>query len=239
MTASLPPVAILAGGLATRMRPLTETVPKAMLEVGGEPFIAHQLRLLAAQGIPKAVICAGFLAEQIQGFVGNGEKFGLQVEFVLDGPVLLGTGGAIRNALPHLGNRFYITYGDAYLDDDYRAFDTAWRESGREALMVVYRNFGKGDTSNARFDGKLVQYDKKIADPDIDYIDWGVSMLQASAFNGRKEGEKFDISEVLAGLSRRGELAGFETKNRFYEIGSPQGLADTEAVLAAMRNQIR
>lgn len=227
----LPPVAILAGGLATRMRPLTEKVPKAMIEVAGEPFIAHQLRLLAARGFRRVVICTGFLGERLVEFVGTGERFGVEATCVPDGPVLRGTGGAILNALPYLGPEFFVTYGDAYLDDDYHAIHAAYRKSGLEALLVVYRNDGVGDTSNASFDGTCVHYDKRNPTPDMRFIDWGVSILQESSFETYAADAPLDLADVLAAISRRGQLAGFQTENRFHEIGSREGLDEAAGFL--------
>lgn len=224
----LPPIAILAGGLAQRMRPLTETIPKALLEVAGEPFIAHQLRLLARRGLRRIVLCTGYLSDQIRDFVGDGGRFGVEVVYVPDGPRPLGTGGAIGHTLPHLGEEFFVTYGDAYLDDDYRAIHAAYRDSGREALMVVYHNRGVGDVSNAQFRAGLIEYDKRRPASDMEYIDWGVSILRPSAFASRPADVAFDLADVLEDLSRRGQLAGYETRTPFHEIGSPAGLIETE-----------
>jgi NDP-sugar pyrophosphorylase family protein len=108
------PVAILAGGLATRLRPVTETIPKSLIDVNGEPFIAHQLRLLRSEGVERAVICTGYLGEAVREFAGDGRGFGIDLAYCEDGPKLRGTAGAIRNALPLLGDRFLVLYGDSY-----------------------------------------------------------------------------------------------------------------------------
>ena len=134
------PVAILAGGLATRLRPQTESVPKALIDINGEPFLAHQLRLLRALGIDKVVLCVGYLGEQIVRLVGDGSQFGLQVAYSFDGPALLGTAGAIKQALFLLDESFFVLYGDSYLECDYRAIQTAFERAGKLALMTVYRN---------------------------------------------------------------------------------------------------
>ena len=156
------PIAILAGGLATRMRPLTATVPKSLLDVNGEPFIAHQLRLLAGWGVERVVVCGGYLGEQIEAYVGDGSRFGLQVAYSFDGDRLLGTAGALLRALPLLGDRFMTIYGDSYLPCDARAAVRAFDESRKLALMTVLRNQGKWDTSNVVFEGgEIVVYDKK------------------------------------------------------------------------------
>src|SRR3954470_6628948 len=158
----MPPLALLAGGLATRLGDLTKQSPKALLEVGGEPFIAHQLRLLRRERIPRVVICAGYLAEQIQAYVGDGSRFGIPVTYKIDGPKLLGTGGALRAALPELGDEFLVMYGDSWLDTAYLPVVEAFRANGQAALMVVFRNEGQWDTSNVWFeDGRIRLYSKR------------------------------------------------------------------------------
>src|SRR5215475_16199750 len=112
------PVAILAGGLATRLRPITERIPKALIEINGEPFIAHQLRLLRSRGIRRVVLCLCYLGEMVRDFVGGGQAFDLAVEYSFDGPVLLGTAGAIHRAIPLLGGAFFVLYGDSWLPCD-------------------------------------------------------------------------------------------------------------------------
>src|SRR5579872_5855079 len=136
------PVAILAGGLATRLRPLTDKIPKALVDVNGEPFIAHQLRLLASRGIPRVVLCLGYRGEMVRDFVGDGWEFGLQVNYSFDGPELRGTAGAIHQALPLLGDSFFVLYGDSYLPCDYAAVEQAFLTSGKTALMTVFCNEG-------------------------------------------------------------------------------------------------
>lgn len=228
----MPPIALLAGGLATRLRPLTETVPKAMLEVAGEPFIAHQLRLLKREHVSKVVICAGYLAEQIEAFVGDGSRFGLSVSYRIDGPKLLGTGGALRTALDQLGDEFIVMYGDSWLDIPYAPVVEAFRVSGAPALMTVFRNGGQWDTSNVWYeDGHIRLYSKRERLPEMQHIDWGLSAVRADALAARPANEPFDLAEVYSDLSRAGKLAGYEVTKRFYEIGSAGGLKETEALL--------
>jgi MurNAc alpha-1-phosphate uridylyltransferase len=156
------PVAILMGGTATRLRPVTETIPKALIDIAGEPFLAHQLRLLAASGIERVVCCVGYLGEMIRDYAGSGEQFGLQIQYSFDGPALLGTGGALRQALPLLGENFFALYGDSYLPCDYRLIQQTFAASLKPALMTVYRNEGRWDTSNVLLDQqRIVRYDKR------------------------------------------------------------------------------
>ncbi|HTR41093.1 MAG TPA: nucleotidyltransferase family protein [Pseudomonadales bacterium] len=225
------PVAILAGGLATRLRPITEKIPKSLVPVVNRPFLAHQLELLHARGIRRAVLCIGYLGEMIQKDFGD-EKFGIKLEYSFDGPKLLGTGGAIKRALPLLGDEFFVLYGDSYLPIDYAPIADFFHRSGRQGLMTVFRNEGKFDTSNVVFkDGEIKVYDKKNKVPEMHYIDYGLSLFKASVFDGYAADQVFDLAEVMGRLVREQQLAGFEVSERFYEIGSPAGLAELESLL--------
>jgi len=227
------PVAILAGGLATRLRPLTQALPKALVDVHGEPFLAHQLRLLRANGIARVSICVGHLGELIEAYVGDGSRFGLRVECVFDGPHLLGTAGALKQAVPRLGRAFFVLYGDAYLPCDYRAVQRAFECSGRRALMTVFHNQRRWDTSNVEYvNGSIVAYDKQHPTPQMHYIDYGLGVFQRSAFDLVPHGRPADLATLYQDLLRRGELAAYEESQRFYEVGSFAGLEDIRRYLA-------
>ncbi len=231
-------IAVLAGGLATRMRPQTETVPKAMLDVNGEPFIAHQLRLFRREGLRRVVLCLGYLGEQIVDYVGDGSGFGVDVDYSFDGEKLLGTGGALRKALPMLGESFFVIYGDSYLDTPYGPIATRFLESGKPGLMTVFHNEGRWDTSNVIFkDGKIVSYSKTHKSPDTKFIDYGLGILRYSVLRRYAAGQVVDLSDVYSQLSDRGELAGYEVRTRFYEIGSPDGLIDTSSYIGGQVSQ--
>jgi NDP-sugar pyrophosphorylase family protein len=226
------PVAILSGGLATRLRPLTETIPKALIELNGEPFVAHQLRLLSSRGIERVVLCVGYRGEMIQDFVGNGSQFGLHAEVLFDGPVLLGTAGAVRRALPLLGENFFVLSGDSYLPCDYSAVAAAFLHSGKRGLMTLFRNDGKFDASNVEYrDGQIVRYDKKSRAPAMKHIDYGLGAFRADVFAELRDGIPCDLATVYQGLLSAGELAAFDVPERFYEIGSPCGLEETSEYL--------
>jgi NDP-sugar pyrophosphorylase family protein len=226
---SLLPVAILAGGLATRLRPITETIPKALVDVAGKPFIAWQLEYLAAQGVRDVVLCVGYLGELILEVIGNGERFGLRVQYSFDGAKLLGTGGAIKKALPLMGESCFVLYGDSYLPINFSSVQRAYIESGLPALMTVLKNSNQWDRSNVLFvDGKLKEYNKHEPRPDMAYIDYGLGMVSASVFDSYPNDEPFDLADVFQNLSQQGHLAGFEVHQRFYEIGSHGGLKETE-----------
>jgi NDP-sugar pyrophosphorylase family protein len=226
------PVAILAGGLATRLRPITEKIPKSLVEVAGEPFLAHQLRLLHSHGIRRVVLCVGYLGEMIEReFAAS--AFGIELKYSFDGPVLLGTGGALRQALPMLDDAFFVLYGDSYLPVDYAAVGEAWGASGKDGLMTVFRNEGAWDTSNVEFsNGSLLRYDKRDRTPAMHHIDYGLSVFKASVFAAREAGESFDLSDVQRDLVAQGRMAGYEVRERFYEIGSHAGLAELSALLS-------
>lgn len=231
MTEPLPPLAVLAGGFATRLRPLTETVPKSLVEVAGEPFLAHQLRLFRAQGWRRVVLLTGHLGEQIEEFVGARDWGGLDIAFSRDGAEPRGTGGAVIAALPLLGEVFAVTYGDSWLEEDPRPAWRAFRASGLPALMVVLRNRGRWGGSNAVFDGRLVTRHEKTSQsqPMVEWIDWGLSFFQREAFSSFMAELKLDLSRVTGGLARESRLAGHEAATRFHEIGQPEGLAALEA----------
>ncbi len=226
------PVAILTGGLATRLRPITEKIPKALVSVAGEPFLAHQLRLLHARGLRRAVLCVGYLGEMIEREFGDGSAFGMELAYSFDGPVLLGTGGALRQALPLLGDEFFTLYGDSYLPIDYAAVASAFRTSGQPGLMTVFKNEGAWDASNVEFEGgRIVRYDKRERTHAMRHIDYGLGAFRASVFAERPAGTAFDLAEVQRGLVAKGALAGHEVFQRFYENGSHAGLAELETLL--------
>ncbi|HTA12352.1 MAG TPA: NTP transferase domain-containing protein [Solirubrobacteraceae bacterium] len=229
---ALPPVCILAGGRGTRLGRLASEVPKPLIEVAGEPFLAHQLRLLAAHGARRAVLCVGYRGEQIESRIGA-SCHGVSVAYSHDRPGLDGTLGAIRRALPLLGERFLVLYGDTYLRVDYRAANRAWRHSRLPALMVVLRNEGRWDTSNASFaHDRVLAYDKRAPTPDMRWIDYGLGGLTAAALELVPDGES-DLAPLYSELARRGELFGQEAVERFYEIGTPAALRETDAFLRA------
>jgi NDP-sugar pyrophosphorylase family protein len=226
------PVAILAGGLATRLRPLTAKVPKVLLPVAGKPFLAHQLELLRDRGVRRVVLCLGYLGEMVVKEFGDGSGYGLHLDYSFDGPVLLGTGGALKLALPMLGETFFVLYGDSYLTTAFRPIADFFARSGKGGLMTVYRNEGLYDTSNVVFaDGEIKVYDKKARLPEMRHIDYGLSLFRAEAFAEWPPGQMFDLADVMQRLVARKQLAGYEVPERFYEIGSPAGLAELEQLL--------
>jgi NDP-sugar pyrophosphorylase family protein len=230
------PVAILAGGLATRLRPTTEKIPKALIRVAGQPFLAHQLQLLYRAGIRKAVVCVGYLGEMLEREFGDGSRFGVELGYSFDGPALLGTGGALRKALPLLGNRFFVLYGDSYLPIDYAAPARVFITSGKPGLITVFRNEGRWDTSNVWFDdGVIKSYDKMQRTQEMHYIDYGLGLLDSGALSAWPTDRAFDLAEVYKDLILKGDLAGFEVSQRFYEIGSSKGLAELDALLRAQQ----
>jgi len=225
----LMPAIILAGGLATRLRPLTESIPKSLIEVAGHPFLWHQIQLLQRNGIRRVVVSAGFLGEQIQDRYGDGSKLGIQLEYSFDGPVLLGTAGAIRNAISLLPERFFVLNGDSYLTCNYSAVEASFRQSNLPGLMTLYRNDNCFDNSNVEYDGsRILRYDKRDRTPAMRYIDYGLAAFQRNVFASLPAGEWCDLSMVYQQLLQAGKLAAFEVPERFYEIGSPEGLRDTE-----------
>lgn len=226
----MPPVCILAGGLGSRLGEAVKDTPKPLLQVAGQPFLMHQLRLLSRWGARTVVLCVGYLGERIVGVVGR-QQFGIQIEYSYDGPELAGTLGAIRRAVPLLGERFLTLYGDTYLRIDYQAFEASWRSSGLPAAMTVLRNRGRWGRSNATFaDGHVTHYDKDEASSSMEWIDYGLGGLTVGALDLVSD-DVGDLAVLQGELARRRLLFGFEATERFYEIGTPQGLEESETFL--------
>ena len=226
------PVAILAGGLATRLRPATEKMPKALLRVAGKPFLSHQLQLLHSHGFRKVVICVGYLGEMIEAELGDGSSLGMQIVYSTDGSMLLGTGGALKRALSKLGQEFLVIYGDSYMPVDYSAIVQAFLLSEKPALMTVLKNEGRWDASNVSFeDGEIRRYEKKQPGEEMRHIDYGIAVLSAAVFASFPDNVPFDLADVYSCLVAGGRMAAYEVKERFYEIGSRQGLAELDFLL--------
>ena len=227
------PVVILAGGLATRLRPLTEKIPKALIEVAGRPFLEHQIELLKRNGIAEVVLCVGYLGERIEERYGDGEALGVRIRYSFDGPKLLGTGGAIKKASVVLPDAFFVLYGDSYLPVEYQAVAAAFREANKPALMTVFANADAWDRSNVWFEHSRVRlYSKREKLSEMRHIDYGLMICTRQIFSDSPDDAPFDLADTLEGLSRKGELAGYEVSQRFYEIGSPSGLAELDRVLS-------
>lgn len=230
----LPSVAILAGGLGTRLGPLTQALPKALVEVNGEPFIAHQIAELRRQGVTDVVCCVGHHGELIEKTMGDGKNVGVRIKYSYDGDRLLGTGGALKKAARMLGETFFVLYGDSYLRVNYRDVHTRFIECGKQGLLTVFQNDGRWDTSNVVYlNHRVVTYSKSRSVAEMRYIDYGLGLLWAEVFDEYADDDVFDLSRVYETLADRDELAGFEVTERFYEIGSLDGLASLEAFLAS------
>jgi NDP-sugar pyrophosphorylase family protein len=228
----LPPVCILAGGLGSRLGALVEDTPKPLIEVAGEPFVLHQLRLLAEHGARAVVLCVGYLGERIENVVGD-ERFGLRISYSYDAPELDGTLGAVRRASRLLPDRFLVLYGDTYLRLDYAAASREWQASGLPAMMTVLRNEGRWDTSNVLYEGgRVLAYDKASPTAEMRWIDYGLGGLEVSALEV-VDPEERDLRELYRRLAAEGRLFGYEATERFFEIGTPEGLAETDRFLQA------
>jgi N-acetyl-alpha-D-muramate 1-phosphate uridylyltransferase len=229
----IPPVCVLAGGLGRRLGKRVRDIPKPLLEVAGEPFLIHQLRLLAAHGAREVILCVGYRGEQIESRIGE-QRFGITIRYSFDGPGLEGTLGAVRKAVPLLGERFLVLYADTYLRIDYAAVARIWCESGLPAVMTVLRNDDRWDTSNAVYrDSKVVRYDKRTPTPEMHWIDYGLGGLTVRTLD-RVPTSEDDLAVLYGRLAEAGELLGFEAYERFYEIGSEQALAETDAFLRTL-----
>jgi NDP-sugar pyrophosphorylase family protein len=224
----------LAGGLATRLRPVTETIPKALVEVAGEPFLFHQLRLLRDHGVSKAIVCVGHLGELVEARLQDWTDPDISVELCFDGPELRGTAGALRHALPQLGDTFFVLYGDSYLLCDFARVQQAFARSGKAALMTVFKNLDRWERSNVEFaDGQIHRYDKHARTSQMHHVDYGLGILTRRALMEVRDNQPADLAVLYQQLLARGDLAGLEVSERFYEIGSFEGLAETRQLLAS------
>ena len=224
-------VVILTGGLGTRIRSIGGDLPKALVPVLKKPFIDYQLKLLAKNRLTNILLCVGYGADKIKAHVGDGSKFGVRVTYVKEDPTkLLGTGGALVNALLYLEEIFFITYGDAYLTVDYQEVAKAFLNAKTDALMCVFKNDGKWDTSNTRIKGnKVIFYSKKAKPEEVDHIDYGLSIYKKSAIEKYKESSMpLDLAKIQEELVQEGNMAAFVVKERFYEMGKPEGLKEME-----------
>jgi len=223
------PIAILCAGLGTRLLPITRNLAKSMIEINGKPFIAHQLEILKSNGFTDVCICVGYLGNQIVDFI-NSKNFGLNIIFAYDGEYLLGTAGSIKKALPLLRDDFFVIYGDSYLELNYESIQQKFIDNKKLALMTIYKNDGKFDKSNVEYkDGKIISYSKENT-KGMMHIDYGVSVFNKHALDGFDQ-EKFDLKEVFLKMLKQNELTSYVAKNRFYEIGSFNGIRELDEYL--------
>ncbi len=221
---------VLAGGLATRMHPMTLTTPKALLEVAGRPFVDWQVERLAACGFTNILFCVAFLADAIEQHLGDGKQFGVQVRYSREGEKLLGTAGAMRAALPLLEPTFLVTYGDSWLPFDYAApLKVLESHNDCDGVMTVFRNNGKWDKSNVRTKGEWVlQYEKTGGAEQFDCIDYGAIALRRDVIAALPVGKPIGLDTIQHDLAKLGLLRAFSAQERFFEIGSPEGLIDLD-----------
>jgi NDP-sugar pyrophosphorylase family protein len=237
------PFVVLAGGLGTRMKSTVPDVPKSLIPVRGRPFVEWQLEWLVEQGVRDVIFCIGHRGGDIRRHVGTGASFGIRATYVDEGDSLRGTAGALRLVVDEeaISTPLYVLYGDSLLDVSIEDVTSTYREAGLPALMTVFRNEHRWEESNAVFDGRHVtRYEKLVSapPPDMVYVDYGLLILDSAVINEFvPTGEVADLATVLGRLSTSGRLAGFEVAQRFYEIGSPLGLAALETYLASKRNR--
>jgi len=229
-------VVILAGGLVTRLGALTERIPKAMVPILGRPFLEHQITLLRENGVLDILLCIGHYGDQIKAYFGDGRKFGVRIAYSEEGEALLGTGGALKKAQALIDDRFFLMWGDSYLILDYQAIWSSFIKSGALALMVVYKNNNQGIKSNVSLQhGKVAVYDKWQRHREMEYIDNGLSALNKDLLARIPEHTYFEIETIFGELAIEGELAGYETSQKYFEIGSLEGIRELETLLKRRR----
>lgn len=221
----LPPILILAGGLGSRVAHISGDYPKSMIKIGEKYFIEHQIKLFNNAGFKDIIFSVGYKEKIIKDFIQQDKFQNINIRAISDGSTPLGTGGAVINALSEVKNEFFVTYGDSFLDIDFKSFYL--HSQKYECCMVTYQNHNKYDRSNCKYlkNGTLI-YDKKAHDSDFDSIDCGMLYFKKSAFNNLNFPESFDLADLLAFKSKEGKLQGFEIHKRFFEIGSESGIQD-------------
>jgi len=231
------PVVIIAGGLATRLKLRAHDHPKSMILVNGKPFIDWQLNMFASQGVEKIIICIGNKGDQIASFVGNGDRYGIEVIYSLDGEFLLGTGGAVQKASNLVQGKFLVTYGDSYLPISFSDFSKKFEDSKKSSAMAIYKNNNLYDSSNIDFkNGEILTYSKNNKDKGLKYIDYGLLGLNSNIFPFRELNSQWDLSILFNDLVIQKEVLGIEVHNRFYEIGSESGIFDLEIYMRGLSN---
>ncbi len=228
--------AILAGGLGTRLRPLTDKVPKAMAPVNGKPFLEYQLELLRDQGVDDIVLCVGYKGEMIRDRFKDGKRLGVEIRYSSEGDRLLGPIGALKMAERHLGGSFFVTYGDAYLRLDYREMMRTLLANEEPAVMAVYRNQGRYGRSDVVVEGGFVTaYDKVNSAPRMDWVNFGVTAMKKEALASLERGRVCDEQTFYGGLAKERRLRAFEARERFYEIGSEKSLKEFAGFISGGR----
>lgn len=235
-TALTPQTVILAGGLGTRLRPLTDNRPKSMVELLGKPFLQRQIELLRGQGLTRFVLCVGHQADQIVSHFGDGASLGVEIKYSYDWPSPLGTGGALVRATPLLDPWFLVLDGDSFLPIDFRAPIARFHKQRPLALMTVYRNANRYGRSNVAIKrGWVTVYDRTQGD--FLHIHAGLTVIERKALETVASDRFMPMDEIYQGLVASRNLACFILRQRFYEIGSLAGLADLERYLTSHRSQ--
>ena len=227
-------IAILAGGLATRLGNLTKGQSKSMVRILGKPFLEYQLELLRKGGIKNIVLCIGHMGEQIEKHFGNGRKYGVSIKYSLEDK-LLGTAGALKKAKVLLNDTFFTMYGDSYLFLDFSAAMRYFNSQSKLALMTVYKNYDRYDRSNTVVEGNLVKkFSKQERTEDMVYIEYGANIFKKEALKMVPENQFYSLDDLFPRLIEMEELLALEVKERFYEVGSPQGLREFEEYMKGM-----
>lgn len=226
------PLIILAGGLGTRLKPFSDHFPKSLVPVLNQPFVLHQLALLKNNNITDIIFCVGYQGEQIESLLGNGKSLGLAITYHYDGETLLGTAGSLRRIYTQLPDAFFLLYGDAYLPCNYSAIATHFLNNNKLAQMTVFHNTNLGDKSNVLFDkNTILSYNKSSPHPLAQHIDYGLGLFRKEAFRNLPFEQPYDLATLYQTLLEKNQLGAFEVHERFYEVGSWNGIRDLEHYL--------
>jgi len=222
---------ILAGGLATRMKPMTLDIPKSMIEIDGKPFLEHQLELLKENDVKNVVVCVGHLGHQIKEYFKKGEKLGMNIKYGDEKENLLGTAGALKNAGDFLADEFFLMYGDSYVPVDFQAITSHFKKFNKKSLMVIYKNADRFDKSNIEIEQDLIKsYDKKNNQGML-FIDAGVSLLKKEILRLIPPSRNFPLERIYQHLIKEKEMLAYQMRERFYQIGSFEGLEEFKSLI--------
>lgn len=213
---------ILAAGRGERMRPLTDTMPKPLLRVGGRPLIEHLIRALARAHYRDLVINHSYLGAAIETALGDGAKYGVRIRYSPEPPRALETGGGIRQALPLLGDAFLVVNGDVWTDYPFERL--AQPLKGLAHLVLV-----DNPAHHPRGDFALTEDLVRDAEPRLTFA--GIGVYRAALFAGAPA-ERFPLVSVLRRAIATGQASGEHYRGRWYDIGTPERLRELEAMHA-------
>lgn len=228
----------MAGGLATRLRPLTNDIPKSLILIQGKPFLQYQIELLTRYDIKDIVLCVAYMGKKIEDYFGDGNKFGVKITYSYEKNKLLGTGGALKLVEPYLNENFFLLWGDSYVRLNYKEMHDFHLKNTNDfdVTIAIFYNIRNYDKSNIIYErGRIKKYEKNSKD-EMKYIDAGIMVFNKKILKRIPSGKVFQIEDLFHKLAKEEKLKPFLIKKRYYEIGSLKGLNQFKKFVK--RNQV-